>query len=156
MDNTKRTDKVVGFRQYLKSASSYEDLKELIEGQTLHFNPKLGFVTIIAICGENPSDFLKENNLYDNIEFYPFSAWEEKPEKVAKVFQKSVNNLHKVQIIHYSDKPEGLTYPLELLVWISKAFQFEHLSVSDSDFQLPYSEIRRTYDYHLNASKKEE
>jgi hypothetical protein len=149
-------NKIVGFRQYLKSENSYKDLKEIIKDRKSYFNSGQGFLTIIALCGENPFHFLNHNNLIDEVELYQYSAWEEKAEKVAAVYQKSRTNLDKVQIIHYSEKPEGLTYPLELLVEISKFMDFEHLAVSDSDFQLPYAEIRKTYDFHLQTCKNDE
>lgn len=149
-------NKIIGFRQYLKSENSYKDLLQIISGQKKHFPPPGGFVTIIALCGDNPSAFLKEKNLEQDVEVYAYAAWEETAEKVAAVYQKSALNLQKVQIIHYSDKPMGLTYPLELLVNISRLQDYDHLAVSDSDFQLPYSEIRRAFDYHLSVSKKDE
>ena len=145
----------VGFRQFLKSKNSYKDLEQLIIGQKEYFPAEQNYVTIIAICGENPLSFLAQKRLEHEVELYSFAAWEEKAAKVANVFIKSRKNLDKIQIIHYSDKPEGLTYPLELLIEISKLFGFKHLSVGDSDFQLSYSEIKKTYEYHLNACKEE-
>lgn len=45
-----------------------------------------------------------------------------------------------------------LTYPLELLVNIANMIKCDHLAVSDSDFQFPYKEIRRAFDFHISIA----
>jgi hypothetical protein len=147
---------IIGFRQYLNSPGSFSDLKKIILGQQESFNPKESFTTIVALCGKDPAGFLREQNLLDKAVLYSFAAWEEKAAKVAQVYKKSKNNLDKVQIVHYSEMPLGLTYPLELLVQIANIMEFKHLAVSDSDFQMSYSEIRRAYDFHLSVCKNEQ
>ena len=107
--------KAVGFRQYLNSKKSYKDLEQLIFGQQEYFNPDKEFVTIIVICGDNPLSFLKQKQMDQDVELYSFSVWEEKAAKVAYVYLKSRINLHKVQIIHYSEKPEDLHLVMVLM-----------------------------------------
>lgn len=145
---------ILGFRQYLKSENSYSDLEKIISERDLFFPAKDDFVTMVAICGEDPSEFVKKKNLADKVVVYPFAAWEEKALKVAEVYKKSKKELHKIQLIHYSHNPEGLTYPLELLVHIANVLEFTNLAVSDSDFQMLYKELRCAYDFHLSISTK--
>ncbi len=147
---------ILGFRQYLHSKKSYSDLKEIIQGQQKYFPPEDGFLTIVALCGDNPRDFLEENGLRKKVAFYDFAAWEESARRVAEVFVKSLHKADRVQVVHYNEKPLGLTYPLELLVHIANLLKAEHLAVSDSDFQLSYSEIRRVYDYHRSVANPDE
>ncbi len=147
---------ILGFRQYLHSAKSYDDLRHIIEGQTEHFAPEQGFLTIVALCGDNPRSFLEESGLIARVAFYDFAPWEESAQRVAQVYKKSLYKVQRVQIIYYNEQPMGLTYPLELLVHIANLLEAEHLAVSDSDFQLDYSEIRRIYDFHLSVAKADE
>jgi len=143
---------ILGFRQFLKSKNSYNDLLQIIEGQNDFFPPDDGFSIIIALCGDNPRDFLEENELIKKVSFYNFSAWEETAKRAAEVYFKSHFKKDRVQIIHYNENPLGLTYPLELLVHISNLFHSENLAVSDSDFQLDYSEIRKVFDFHISVA----
>ncbi len=147
---------ILGFRQYLHSEKSYQDLEEIIKGQSKHFPPDEGFLTIVAVCGDNPRDFLEEKDLRPFVSFYDYAPWEESAQRVAQVFVKSLHKPHRVQIIHYNENPLGLTYPLELLVEIAKRLNAEHLAVSDSDFQLSYPEIRRVYDHHIASAQPDE
>ncbi|MCB9056923.1 MAG: hypothetical protein H6627_00020 [Calditrichae bacterium] len=143
---------ILGFRQYLKSENSYKDLEKIITERDSFFPTRDGFVTIVAMCGDDPSAFIKQKKLDEKVVIYPFAAWEENAQKVAGVYKKSKKELQKVQLIHYSNNPEGLTYPLELLVEIAKLLDFKNLAVSDSDFQMPYKELRRAYDFHIAIS----
>jgi hypothetical protein len=145
---------ILSFRQYLKSPSSYEDLKKIIQEKNNYFSDE--FPVVVAICGENPREFLKQNDLMDEVVLYEYAPWEESAARVAEVYQKSRKYLEKVQVIHYNEKPLGLTYPLELMIHIANLFDSDHLAVSDSDFQMPYEEIRKAYDYHLSVAGKEE
>ena len=61
---------ILGFRQYLKSQNSYNDLQHIIIDRDKYFPIKDGFVTIIALCGENPRSFLDENDLMKKVAFY--------------------------------------------------------------------------------------
>ncbi len=148
--------KILGFRQYLHSEKSYRDLVRIIKGQKKYFPPQEGFLTIIALCGDNPREYFERNDLRHEVSFYDFAPWEESARRVAQVFVKSLYKPQRVQVIHYNDKPLGLTYPLELLVHIANVLGAEHLAVSDSDFQLSYSEIRRVYDHHLSIANPDE
>ncbi len=143
---------LIGFRQYLKSKRSYDDLRRIIEGRIKYFPAQHDFTVMVAVCGDNPRDFLENENYVDKVSFYDFAPWEESAERVANVYRKSIFKPERVQIIHYNENPLGLTYPLELLVNISNVCGFEHLAVSDSDFQMDYGEIRRTYDFHLSKA----
>ena len=145
---------IIGFRQYLKSEKSYADLKEIIEGQSQFFPPQEGFMTLVALCGDNPRDYLEQHQLQDKVAFYPFAPWEESAQRVSEVFKKSIHRGHKVQIIHYDEKPLGLTYPLELLIRIGNLLGSDNVAVSDSDFQMPYNEIRKAYEFHLSVAKR--
>ncbi|WP_456409054.1 hypothetical protein [Caldithrix abyssi] len=147
---------ILGFRQYLHSPKSYEDLKQIIHGQKKYFSPDEGFLTIVAVCGDNPRDFLEDEGLRSSVAFYDYAPWEESAKRVAGVFARSIHKPQRVQIIHYNERPLGLTYPLELLVQIANALNAEHLAVSDSDFQLSYSEIRRVYDHHIANADPDE
>jgi len=143
---------ILGFRQYLKSKQSYEDLKQIIFSREEHASSADGFSVIIALCGQNPRTFLEKNDLIRQVAFYDFAAWEESAARVAEVFHKSIYRRKEVQIIYYSQQPKGLTYPLELLVQISNRMKTEHLAVSDSDFQLDFSEIRRVFNFHIQKA----
>ena len=143
---------ILGFRQYLKSANSYNDLLKIITERDQYFSVDDGFITIIALCGDNPREFLETNSLMDQVAFYDFSAWEESARRVAEVYKKSRFKPENVQVIHYNENPLGLTYPLELLVNIANLSGSHNLAVSDSDFQIPYPEIRRAYDYHISIA----
>ncbi len=147
---------ILGFRQYLHSEKSYQDLEQIISGQPGHFPPDEGFLTIVAVCGDNPREFLEEKGLRSKVAFYDYAPWEESAKRVAEVFTRSVHRPERVQVIHYNEKPLGLTYPLELLVYIASGLNAEHLAVSDSDFQLSYSEIRRVYDHHIANANPDE
>jgi hypothetical protein len=147
---------ILGFRQYLKSPNSYNDLIRIINNRDRYFPAKEGFITIIALCGDNPRFFLDQNDLMDKVAFYDFSAWEESAKRVAEVYRKSQYNTDKVQVIHYNESPLGLTYPLEMLVQIANLLKSDHLAVCDSDFQFPYGEVRRAYDYHLSVAKADD
>ncbi len=147
---------LLGFRQYLKSPKSYDDLLKIINEQPKHFSPKEGFCTMVVLCGDNPRDFLEEKNLLKKVAFYNFSAWEESAKRVAEVHHKSRFKENRVQIIHYSANPLGFTYPIDLLVRISNLFGYDNLAISDSDFQIGYSEVRKAYDHHLLVTKEKE
>lgn len=147
---------ILGFRQYLHSPKSYQDLEQIIRDQQKYFPSEQGFLTIVAVCGDNPRDFLEERGLRPKVAFYDYAPWEERAKRVAQVFARSVHKQDRVQIIHYNENPLGLTYPLELLVHIANALQAEHLAVSDSDFQLSYAEIRRVFDHHIANAKADE
>ena len=143
---------ILGFRQYLKSKNSYSDLSQIINDREKYFPAEKGFITIIALCGDNPRSFLNETGLLEKVAFYDYSAWEESAKRVAEVYRKSHYNMDKVQVIHYNEKPLGLTYPLEMLVHLANLLECDHLAVCDSDFQFTYGEIRRAYDYHLSIA----
>ena len=147
---------IIGFRQYLKSENSYGDLVEIINGKETYFSIKDDFLSIVVLCGDNPREFLESKNLLSQVAFYDFAPWEESAKRVANVYKKSLFKPEKIQIIHYNENPKGLTYPLELLVQISNNLEAKNLGVSDSDFQFPYSEIRRAYDFHLSISTDKE
>ncbi len=149
-------NKIVGFRQYLKSPKSYQDLVHIIEGQEPHFPAEDGFITIVALCGDNPREFLEKNNLRQKVAFYDFAPWEESAKRVAEVYKKSVHKKDKVQIVFYNENPLGLTYPLELLTHIGNLLDIDHVAVSDSDFQMPYEQIRQAYDFHLSVTREGE
>ncbi len=146
---------IIGFRQYLNSKSSFEDLRSIIIGQQKHFNPAESFTTMVALCGKDPTNYLRDKGLLDKVMLYSFAAWEENAPKVAEVYKRSRQELDKVQIIHYSSQALGLTYPLELLVHIANLMEYKHLAVSDSDFQMSYSTIRKAYNYHISVCKNE-
>ncbi len=144
--------KILGFRQYLHSSASYDDLLQIINGQETHFPSEEDFSTIVALCGDNPRDFLEEKGLMKQVAFYDFAAWEESAARVAEVYKRSLFRKHRVQIIYYHQRPMGLTYPLELLSRIARITEADHLAVSDADFQLDYAEIRRVYDFHISVA----
>ena len=147
---------ILGFRQFLKSKSSYNDLIQIINDRDKYFPVEDGFVTIIALCGENPRMFIEENELIGKVAFYDYSAWEESAKRVAEVYEKSQFKQENVQIIHYNENPLGLTYPLELLVNIANLVNCDHLAVCDSDFQFPYIEIRKTFDFHISVASEQD
>ena len=149
----KAMQNIIGFRQYLKSENSYKDLEKIIRERNNFFPSADGFVTTIAICGDDPQNFITQASLQEEVVLYPFAAWDEQAKKVASVYKKTKKDLNKIQIIHYSDKPRGLTYPLELMVHIANELDFQNLAVSDSDFQVSYPEIRRAFDFHLSVCK---
>ncbi len=146
-------ENIIGFRQYLKSPQSYADLLKIIGEQEKYFPPGQGFVTIIAVCGDNPRSFLESNGVLPAVTFYNYAPWEADAQKVAEVFAKSYYRPERVQIVYYSDRPMGLTYPLEFLIAAGNRLSAENVAVSDSDFQMPYAEIRRAYDFHTSISK---
>ena len=147
---------ILGFRQYLNSKQSYEDLKQIILNREEHASSSDGYSVIIALCGQNPRHFFEKTDLIRQIAFYDFAAWDESADRVAEVFHKSIYRRKEVQIVYYSQKPKGLTYPLELLIQIANRFKADHLAVSDSDFQLDYSEIRRVFDFHIKKADPNE
>lgn len=144
--------KIIGFRQYLNSKQSFNDLQRIITEREKCFPTEDGFTIIVALCGQNPREFFEKQHLTKAVAFYDFAAWEESAQRVARVFQKSIYKPKRVQVIYYSQSAQGLTYPLELLVEIANVLQAEHLAVSDSDFQLEYDEIRKVFDYHLSKT----
>lgn len=147
---------ILGFRQFLRSESSYDDLKRIILNREQHFSQEADFSVIVALCGDNPRDFFEDENLTRHVAYYDFAAWEESAQRVAQVYQKSIYHADRVQVIYYSQDAKGLTYPLELLVNIAKGTTAAHLGVSDSDFQMDYSEIRGVFDYHLSKTNAQE
>lgn len=147
---------IIGFRQFLRSENSYEDLKKIIIERETYFPFEDQYSTIIAVCGDNPRRYLDESGLMAKVSFYDFAPWEESARRVAEVFRKSTYKPERIQLIHYNENPLGLTYPQELLVEIAKQNKTENLGVSDSDFQFPYAEIRRAYDFHLSVSNNKE
>jgi len=147
---------IIGFRQYLNSTASFDDLAHIIKGQPKHFSYRDGFVTIVALCGKNPRTFLEEKGLMRQVAFYDFAPWEESAKRVSEVYKKSFFHPDRVQVLYYNELPMGLTYPLELLVRIGRLMEFENVAVSDSDFQMPYEEIRRAYDFHRSVTKSGE
>ncbi|MBD3224091.1 MAG: hypothetical protein GF313_05140 [Caldithrix sp.] len=149
-------NKILGFRQYLNSQHSFSDLNKIIKERDAYLPSDDGFLTIIALCGKNPRDFLERNNLLDRVAFYDFAPWEESARRVAEVYTKSQYKPDRVQLIHYHEQPLGLTYPLELLVQISNILKMDHLAVSDSDFQLNYSTIRKVFDFHVSVAQSDE
>jgi len=146
---------LLGFRQFLRSDKSYEDLLGIINGAAEFVPAGDGFRVIVALCGDNPREFLDQNNLLDKIAFYDFAPWEESARRVAEVYQRSHFKAERVQVVHYHEQPLGLTYPLELLVHIANRMQAAHLAVSDSDFQMSWAEIRRSLDYHKTNADPE-
>lgn len=149
-------ENIIGFRQYLKSGQSYADLLKIIRERDTHFPGAEGFVTIVAVCGDNPRAFLEQEGLLGSVTFYNYAPWEANAAKVAEVFSKSYYRPERVQIVYYSDRPMGLTYPLEFLIAAGNRLGTENVAVSDSDFQMPYTEIRRAYDFHLSISDPRE
>jgi len=149
-------DHITGFRQYLHSPGAYKDLLHIIRGQKEFFPPEQGFVTIVALCGDNPRPFLEREGIWNEVVFYNYAPWEASAAKVAEVYAKSYYHPDRVQIIYYSDRPMGLTYPLEMLIAIGNRLASRNVAVSDSDFQMPYGEIRRVYDHHIACDKGDE
>ena len=147
---------IIGFRQYLNSQQAFKDLETIIAGQNKYFPASENFKTIVAVCGQNPRDFLEQKNLLSKVAFYYFAPWEESAKRVSEVYKKSFYHPDRVQIVYYNEQPMGLTYPLELLIRIGNLMNFENVAVSDSDFQMSYAEIRRVYDLHLAKAKHNE
>ncbi len=147
---------ILAFRQYLRSPSSYDDLGKIITERDNYFPETDQFTVMVAVCGDNPRDFLQKNGLKDRVALYEYAPWEESAARVADVYSKSRHHTEKVQIIHYNENPLGLTYPLELAVHIANLLDAAHLAVSDSDFQMPYGEIRKAFDYHLSVAAGDE
>ncbi len=147
---------LLGFRQYLHSEKSWHDLREIIVGAREYVPAGDGFRVMIALCGDHPREFLEQNGLLDQVAFYDFAPWEESAQRVAEVYQRSYFKPERVQLVHYHTGPLGLTYPLEFLVHVANRMQARHLAVSDSDFQMSWSEIRRSLDYHNSNADPDE
>lgn len=140
---------LIGFRQYLKSEQSYQDLKNLIlESVRAVEQGRNDTEFHIAICGEDPREFLRKNNLLRHVQLFDYSRYRFSPNQLVKHFVGDYPNGSAVKIIYYSPYPEGLTYPIDLFTQIAVFLNFDHLGVSDSDFQIPFAEMLRAADFH--------
>ncbi|MEM3127296.1 MAG: hypothetical protein QW331_04495 [Candidatus Woesearchaeota archaeon] len=134
--------KIIGFRQYLKTDKSYGDfLKIIFETESL-FNSDKDVRFISAICGDNPKKFLKKN-LIKNAQLIEAISSEYKV-CAAKTIKK-LDLKKKVILIYYGAQKLGLTFPMALLCEVASRLNAKILGISDSDFQIPYSAIKRSF-----------
>jgi len=147
---------LIGFRQFLKSPHSYEDLKKLLfESQKIIAFDRQDTSFFIAVCGENPLPFLQQKNLLSEVQFFDYSAKRFSPTQLVKNIIADVVNGAPIKIFYYSVYPEGLTYPIDLFTQLAVFLNFDHLGVSDSDFQIPFREIMKSLEFHIqNADAK--
>jgi len=143
---------LIGFRQYFKSSHSQEDLLQIIRESQNYKN--LGFDFMVALCGENPYSLLAENNMEKMVNVYDYARLRLTPTQLIKRFIPEYHNGREVKIIYYSNFPEGLTYPIDLFSAMSSFMNYDHLAVSDSDFQIPFEEIIRSFKYHIKNSNQ--
>ncbi len=142
---------LLGFRQYLHSEHSYNDLSKILQQALSHLNS--GYAFMIALCGDDPRPFLREKNLFDEVRLYDYAKLRLSPIQLVKRFAADNGPDDRVKIIYYSKYPEGLTYPIELFTLISSFMNYQHLGISDSDFQIPFSEVIRAFNYHIQNSR---
>jgi hypothetical protein len=145
---------LIGFRQYLKSEQSYMDLLKLIQESKNALKSGYNDLSLyLAICGDNPDNFLKEKNLARDVEYFNCTRKRLSPTQLVKYFIGDYPNGDPIKIIYYSTFPEGLTYPLDLFTQLAVFLNFDHLGVCDSDFQIPFFEILESLNFHCKNSQ---
>ncbi len=148
---------LIGFRQYLKSEHSYNDLEALLrESHTALAAGMKDVSFFLAVCGDDPLPFLQEKHLLQNVQHCDYARHRFSPTQLAKNFVGDYPNGDPIKIIYYSHYPEGLTYPIDLLTQLAVFLNFDHLAVSDSDFQIPFDEVLRILDFHRQSADPNE
>ncbi len=148
-----KAENLIGIRQYLNSTNSFQDLHQLI---TLWHQQspaiKHDFNLAVALCGKDPRPFLKEQGLLSQTRVYDYSNDRLSPNQLIKrlIFEYQADD--RVQIIYYSPYPEGLTYPVDLFTQMGVFLSYKNLAVSDSDFQIPFEELIRSFYYHIQKN----
>jgi len=143
---------LLGFRQLLHNPESYQDLsKIIIESQKL-FSHDPGLIFAVAVCGDNPFPFLQSEKLLDKVSYLDVSSHSSSPANCAQMskdlFKPGSKN---IVILYYDSKKRGLTFPFAFLTEFSILLNVDLVGLSDSDFQIPYSAIKRSY---LDAKEK--
>ena len=148
-----RAENLIGIRQYLNSPNSFQDLRKLIElWQNQPAHTKKRFTTAVALCGKNPSPFLTAEGFADAVKIYDYSALRLSPTQLIKRLIFDYQPDERVQIIYYSTFPEGLTYPVDLFTQMAVFLSYKNLAVSDSDFQIPFEELLRSFEFHIQKN----
>ncbi len=148
-----KAENLIGIRQYLNSANSFADLKQLVtlwEEQSPAL--KKEFNLAVALCGKDPTPFLKQEGLLSQVHLYNYSVERLSPNQLIKrlIFDYRPDN--RVQVIYYSTFPEGLTYPVDLFTQMAVFLSYKNLAVSDSDFQIPFEELIRSFYFHIEKN----
>ncbi|HFB67467.1 MAG TPA: hypothetical protein ENJ66_00770 [Calditrichae bacterium] len=148
-----RAENLIGIRQYLNSPNSFQDLRQLVElWQNQPAHTKKRFTTAVALCGKNPSPFLTAEGIADAVKIYDYSALRLSPTQLIKRLIFDYQPDERVQIIYYSTFPEGLTYPVDLFTQMAVFLSYKNLAVSDSDFQIPFEELLRSFEFHIQKN----
>ncbi len=145
-----RTENLIGIRQYLNSPNSFQDLKQLIElweSQPPAIHKQ--FTTAVALCGKDPMPYLQKQGFAKAVKCYDFSKARLSPMQLIKHLIFDYQPDERVQIIYYSTFPEGLTYPVDLFTQMAVFLSYKNLAVSDSDFQIPFEELLRSFEFHI-------
>jgi len=148
-----RAQNLIGIRQYLNSPNSFQDLRQLVTlWQNQPSQTVKRFTTAVALCGKNPYPFLKAEGLSDAVKIYDYSARRLSPTQLIKRLIFDYQPDERVQIIYYSTFPEGLTYPVDLFTQMAVFLSYKNLAVSDSDFQIPFEELLRSFEFHIQKN----
>ncbi len=149
------TRHLIGIRQYLNSPHSFQDLKTLIHLWEHHGNALIpAFTLAVALCGKDPRPFLQQEGLEAAVQFYDYAEDRLSPAQLVKRLIYDFSPDHRVQILYYSPYPEGLTYPIDLFTQMAVFLHFQHLAVSDSDFQIPFPSVLEAFQYHIAAHQE--
>jgi len=144
---------LIGFRQYLKSEHSYQDLIHLLEESRQAIQSGYHSLSFyIAICGDDPAPFLRDKGFMDGLQYFDYSGHRFTPSQLVKHFVGDYPNGDPIKVIYYSPYPEGLTYPIDLFTQLAVFLNFDHLGVSDSDFQIPFDEMLNSLDFHVSSA----
>jgi len=144
---------LIGIRQYLNSPQSFDDLKTMVllwEKHGASLNPD--FTLVVALCGKDPRPFLQREDLDQQVRFYDYVEARFSPAQLVKRFIYDFESDSRLQIVYYSPFPEGLTYPVDLFTQMAVFMHFQHLAVSDSDFQIPFQEMMNAFCHHIDAN----
>ena len=144
---------LLGFRQYLHNLHSFEDLRQILKyAENSPLMEEGNCEVFIALCGENPRTVLQKENLEPDVALYDYSHLHLSPSQCVKRLIADYHDHAFLKIIHYSRFPEGLTYPIDLFTQMAAFMNYDHLAVSDSDFQISFAEIIRAFKYHIQES----
>lgn len=148
--------KLIGFRQYLNSPHSYEDLRRILSlPEAFPLLQERGYDIMVALCGDHPGEFTESAKGIGDFEILDFTGEALSPLQLVKRLVQSLASSSAVRIIYYSHYPEGLTYPLDLFTQIATFLGYTHLAVSDSDFQIPFPELLKAFEYHIHSGDAE-
>ena len=130
---------MMGFRQYLFTYQSYDDLKNIIRQSKSLFEDTDQVLFMVAVCGDHPAEELGAVNIVD-VRNHSYDIV-----KSARQVVDEMTGDERTIIVYYSEKKVGLTYPFALLIEIARMLGLDFMGLCDSDFQIPYSGIKDSF-----------